>query len=172
MLLPRHQRILGVKTNPGFMPYETRVVDQGKGVHKTGIGVLTSAELLSSSVQRAIEESQKEEHLVRYALLDFTRTTEAQVSAETILKLAQLDRNNAQFSRGCFVASVAPDPLVFGLARQWSSYAKDLGWEAQVFHDRESAKEWLRTRLGNGDHTQCSAADYPSLQPGPASDQV
>ncbi len=135
------------------MPYETHIVDQGKGIYKIGHGVVTSAEILASSLQRSIDVKKAGHNPVKYALLDFSRTTELQVSRDTVMQVLDIDREIARYSSGCFIAAVAPDSLIFGMARLWSSFSKDIGWEAQVFRDREVAKEWLRIQLGHGNPT-------------------
>jgi len=148
------------------MPYETHIVDGGKGVHKIGLGIVTSVEILTSSLQRSIDVEKSGKHTAKYALLDFTRTTEFQVSRDTVMRILELDRKIARYSDEFFVAAVAPDSLIYGFARSWSSLSKDLGWESQVFRDRASAVEWLRTKLGHGNPDNCSLKEYPSLASG------
>jgi hypothetical protein len=147
------------------MPYETHIVDMGKGVHKIGHGVVTSADIISSSLQRSIDVAKSGQNPVKYALLDFSGTTEFRVARDTVMQVLEIDRKIASYSTGCFVAAVAPDSLIFGMARIWSGLTKELGWESQVFYDRESAKTWLRTKLGDGNPDNCSLDEYPSLRP-------
>ena len=148
------------------MPYETHIVDKGKGVHKIGHGVVTSSEILSSSLQRSIDVKKAGSNPVKYALLDFSRVTELQVSRDTVMQVVEIDREIARYSGGCFIAAVAPDSLMFGMARLWSSFSKDLGWESQVFRNRETAKEWLRMQLGHGNPDDCPLDEYPFLTGG------
>jgi hypothetical protein len=145
------------------MPYETHIVDLGKGIHKVGHGVLTSAELIASSLQRSIDLKKAGGSAVTYGLIDLTGVTELQISSETVMRLLEIDRQVSQFSQACHVAVVAPECLAFGMARLWSSFSRDIGWESQVFRDRESAKAWLRKNLGAGDPDQCTLEDYPFL---------
>jgi len=145
------------------MPYDTHIVDRGKGVYKVGHGVVTSADLMASSLQRSIDLKQAGQSAVRYGLIDLTAVTDLQVSSQAVMRVLEIDREVSQFSRDCFVAVVASESLAFGMARLWSSFAKDIGWESQVFRDRESAKAWLRKNLGGGDPTQCTAEEYPFL---------
>jgi hypothetical protein len=148
------------------MPYETYLVDDGKGVYKIGHGVVTGADILASSLRRSIQVQNSGENPVKYALIDFSRTTEFHVSRDTVSQVLEIDRRVARYSVGCFVAAVAPDCLIFGMARIWSSFTKDIGWESQVFRDLESAKQWLRTRLGDGNPDNCPYDQYPTLRPG------
>lgn len=147
------------------MPYETHYVDMGKGIHKIGYGVVTSAEILSSAVQRSLDEERNRNHLVKYALIDFSKMTELQATTDTVKKLVEVNRKTAQYLPGSFVAIVAPDDLVFGMSRMWAGFAEELGWTANVFHDRESALEWLRTELGHGNPDDCPFDEFPSLKP-------
>jgi hypothetical protein len=145
------------------MPYETHIVDMGKGIYKVGSGVVTSTELLANSLQRSIDLKQAGESPVKYGLIDFTAMTELQVSNETVMRLLEIDRQVSQFTRDCFVAVIAPESLAFGMARLWSGFTRDLGWESQVFRDAESAKAWLRKHLSGGDPEKCSPEEYPFL---------
>src|ERR1700677_3679868 len=132
------------------MPYETHFVDAGKAVHKIGIGVVTSADILSSALKRSRDEARNSEHIIKYSLVDYSQTTDLQVTIETMHQLVEINRRTAQYSPGCFIAVVAPDCMMFGMARIWASFTKEIGWEANVFRDRESALVWLRTMLSNG----------------------
>jgi hypothetical protein len=147
------------------MSYETHIVDMGRGVHKFGIGIVTSAEILANALERTIDAKKKGENSSKYALVDFTGTTEFQVTSDTVMQLFEINRKLAQYTGEYFVATVAPDSLAFGMSRLWSSMSKDIGWESQVFRDRESAKAWLRTKLGHGNPDACSLDDFPSLAP-------
>ncbi len=149
------------------MPYETHFVDGGKGVLKLGHGLVTSADLLASSLQRSLDVERNRQRLIKYGLVDLSKTTELQVSIDTVHKLVEIDRKIAEYSPGCFVAVVAPDCLAFGMSRLWASFTKEIGWNAHVFRDRESALEWLRTMLGNGNPENCPYDDFPFLRPGP-----
>lgn len=40
-------------------------------------------------------------------------------------------------------ALVATKDLTFGLSRMWASFTGDVGIEASVFRDFESAREWI-----------------------------
>jgi hypothetical protein len=144
------------------MPVETHYVDGGKGAHKHAYGVLTSTDILVTGLIQAkdVENTRK----LKYQLYDFTDVVEYQVGRDVVRELVEINRKTASVSRGALGAIVAPNPLVFGLAREWQSFAGDLGWKAQVFNCREDAIRWLRTELGGGDAESPLLEEYPSLK--------
>ena len=124
------------------MPYESYYVDSGKGLLKVGTGVVTAMEIYHNALQVAadVERSKK----LKYALIDFSQTTELQATPDSIRQVIEVNRKTAQLTPGAFVAIIAPDPFAFGISRFWQAFAEDLGWSANVFHGRPAAIMWLR----------------------------
>lgn len=144
------------------MPYETHYVDSGKGVHKIGSGVVTSAEIIHGAIQEAADEERARK--LKYGLVDFSQITELQVTTTMIRQIVEINRKLATFTPGVFVALVAPSPLAYGMSRLWLTFSEDLGWKAQVFRHRPDAIVWLRKNLGAGDDTIDVCEAYPSLK--------
>jgi hypothetical protein len=144
------------------MPVETHYVDGGRGAHKRAHGILTSTDILVTGLIQAkdVENTQK----LKYLLYDFAEVTEYQLGREVVRELVEINRKTASLSRGALGAVVAPNPLVFGLAREWQSLAGDIGWKVQVFNCREDAIRWLRTELCGGDPDNPVLEEYPSLK--------
>ena len=144
------------------MPVETTYVDGGKGAHKRAHGILTSTDILVTGLTQArdVENTRK----LKYLLYDFTDVTEYKVGREVVRELVEINRKTAMLSPGALGAVVAPNPLIFGLAREWQSLASGLGWKVHIFHFREEAIQWLRTELGGGDAANPALAEYPSLE--------
>jgi len=146
------------------MPYETHYVDSGKGIHKIGIGVVTSTEILLSAVQESTNEERSRK--IRYGLVDFTQTTDLQVTTEVVRQLVEINRKLAGYTQGAFVALVAPSPFPYAMSRLWQTFSEDLGWKANVFHDRAAAIAWLRKQLGAEDESSPVLDEFPSLKAG------
>jgi hypothetical protein len=151
------------------MSYESFYVDSGKGLHKFGKGIVTSAEIHFSAVHEAIDAERAQK--LKYGLVDFSETTDLQMTTESIRHLVEVNRKMADLTPGAFVAVVAPNPQAYGLVRIWQTFTEGLGWKANVFHSRAAAIWWLRKQLGIEDGTGAIEDDYPSLRleapPGP-----
>jgi len=138
------------------MPYKSRYVDGGKGVHKTGYGVLTSDDLIQSARRQAGDERAKK---LKYGLADFSQVIELRLTPDTIERWIEQNRKLAALTPGAFVAIVAPSPMVYGMSRLWQSHAADIGWNSLVFRERHDAILWLRKQLGISEDSD----EYPSL---------
>src|SRR5450631_897132 len=151
------------------MSYESFYVDSGKGLHKFGRGVVTSAEIHFSSVRDGAYPERV--RALKYGLVDFSETTDLQMTTESIRQLVEVNRKMADLTPGAFVAVVAPNPQAYGLVRIWQTFTEGLGWKANVFHSRAAAIWWLRKQLSLEDETGAAAEEYPSLRldvpPGP-----
>jgi hypothetical protein len=144
------------------MPYESYYVDSGKGLHKIGSGIVTAREISVSAAEVAadVERARK----LKYALIDFSQTTELQVTPEIIRQVIEVNRKTAQVTPGAFVAVIAPDPLAYGISRLWQTFTEDLGWNAHVFRGRPAAIMWLRQKLGLEGTIGEACDEYPSLR--------
>jgi hypothetical protein len=146
------------------VPFEAYFVDSGKGVHKHGVGIVTSAEIIASTLDDTQNEARGRQ--LRYALIDFTQTTELRVTPGMIPRILEISRKSASFSPGIFVAIVAPNPFAFAMSRIWQSFAEGIGLHTLIFGDRAEAFAWLKGRLQD----KGSLEDYPALSDMPRPD--
>jgi len=144
------------------MPYTTTYVDDGKGMHKFGTGLVTGLELLSSALEQNLDETRARK--LRYGLVDFSGTTDMNVTPVDIRRLVEMNRKMASYTPGAFIAIVAPSPLPYAMARLWHTLADDLGWNANIFHTRPDAIAWLRKQLLPPDDPDRGLKQYPSLK--------
>ena len=147
------------------MPYTATYVDDGKGLHKRGSGIVTGLELFSSALKESHDEARARK--LRYGLTDFSEVTEMQVTTADIHRLVEMNRKLASFTPGALVAIVAPAPLPYAMARLWHTLSDDLGWKANVFHTRPDAIAWLRKQLLAQDDSDPNLDQYPSLRQDP-----
>jgi len=145
------------------MPVETHYVDMGKGAYKHAYGVLTSTDILVTGLLQSQDVENTRQ--LKYLLYDFTDVTEVRVGHEVVSQLVELNRKTASHSQGTFAAVVAPNPLLFGLARSWQTLVADFGWITQVFHQREEALDWLRKQLSAEGTTSPFLDEFPVLKP-------
>jgi hypothetical protein len=73
------------------------------------------------------------------ALLDYSQVTRVHVSPSTLQSVAAANR----MTRGSRVALVAPNLLIYGLARVYGAYLHRKGPVFHVFHSRKAALDWL-----------------------------
>ena len=145
------------------MPVETHYVDMGQGAYKHAYGVLTSTDLLVTGLIQSqdVENTRK----LKYMLYDFTDVTEVHVGHDAVAQLVELNRKTAVYSPGVWAAAAAPNPLLFGLARNWQTLTADFGWRSQIFHNREDAISWLRKMLASESFTSPFLDEFPALKP-------
>ena len=144
------------------MPYVTSYVDDGKGLHKNGSGILTGLEIFTSAMQEGInvERAQK----LRYGLIDFSEVTEMRVTPDDIRRIVEVNRRLAAFTQGALVAIVAPGPLPYAMSRLWHTFSQDLGWKSNVFHTRVDALAWLRKQFTLQSGSETVLDEFPSLK--------
>jgi len=145
------------------MPYTTTFVDDGKGMLKTGSGIVTGLEIFSSALQGgSLDEASARK--LRYGLIDFSETTEMNVIPDDIRRIIEMNRKLAAYTPGALVAIVAPTPLPYALARIWHTFSNDLGWKAHIFHARPDAISWLRKEFLARDSSGALLEQFPSLK--------
>jgi len=144
------------------MPYTTVYVDNGKGLHKTGSGVITASEIFARAMQESRDEPRA--RMLRYGLVDFSEVTEMKITPNDIRQVVEMNRNLAALTPGALVAIVAPTPLPYAMARLWHTFSDDLGWKAFVFHNRPDAIAWLRKEILAKEGSSAALDEYPSLQ--------
>ena len=144
------------------MPFNADFVDSGKGVHKNGVGVVTASEIMASTIDDTHNEERGRK--IRYALIDFSQTTDLRITPDVIPQIVELSRKSASFSPGVVVAVVATNPFAFAMSRLWQSFAGGMGMSAGVFETRTEALAWLRTELNLEGETGDALNEYPSLK--------
>ncbi len=82
----------------------------------------------------------------RYALLDFTAAERVDVTTGDLQRVAEEDRRDAGRIAGVAVVIVAPQTLVFGLARMWEGLVDAEAFDSGVVRTRAEAAKWLAER--------------------------
>ena len=143
------------------MPYTASYVDDGRGVHKTGTGLVTGLEIFSVAMQESMDEARARK--LRYCLVDFTGVTDMKVTPEDVRRIVEMNRKTATFAPGALVAIVAATDLPYAMARLWHTLADDLGWKSNIFHTRPDAVAWLRKEFVIVAGSEDVLGQYPSL---------
>ena len=142
------------------MPYTTTYLDNGKGLLKTGTGIVTGVDIYSSTVRQGNDENTRR---VCYGLADFTDTTELKITPDEIRSLVEANRKVASFCPGIYVAIIAPSAFSYAMSRLWHTTGDDLPWISNVFHARADAIAWLRKQFLLRDETGALLAQFPYL---------
>ena len=124
------------------MPIEIKLTDAGVGLVQIAAGALSGAQILSAVEERFESESSVARY--KYCLLDYSETENINISTEEIITAASIYALAAKINPDIVVAIVASEDIIYGLARMWESYAKDIPWEKMVFRKRDEAEKWIR----------------------------
>jgi hypothetical protein len=146
------------------MPFTQNFVDDGKGVHRIGTGVVTGPEMIDFMLAEAEDEERCRG--LRYELVDFSATTQMKVTLEETRRIVAMTRRIADWAPGIVVAVVAPLDVAYGISRMWHSLHDDAAWKRNLFRQRAEALAWLRKQLPNGN----DPGEYPALHPPPDMD--
>ncbi len=127
------------------MPYHSELIDDGTGVLRVGMGVLTGQELIDAA--RAVPSAIPGLKNITHSLVDFTSVEVFDVSTDSIHELSKLMGKNGEMMGPMRVAIAAPTPLSFGMSRMYAALASKPGWEVQTFRTLEEAKGWLYAKV-------------------------
>ncbi len=79
----------------------------------------------------------------RYQLFIYQNIEDFQMSADEVRTLARMDSEASFFNPDIKVAIVTTSPLIYGMIRMYSAYARECQWETRDFKQIEDALHWL-----------------------------
>jgi SpoIIAA-like len=123
------------------VPYLTDLIDDGTGLLRVGVGVLTGEEIIQaiSSLTTTCTDPGR----ITHALVDFTHVTKLSVSEQEFQRIVEIDKAKHQDLNITRSAVVAPNGFVFGLACMYVGHTGLPDMEIKVFRTMEEAKAWL-----------------------------
>ena len=129
------------------MPLEIKYLDDGLGVLFIGEGIVTGKDIISSNNQIFSSEEKMKKN--KYALIDYSKITQFEVSTSEVEIIASQDRKASEYIPDGVVAVVAKKDLVFGINRMWEIIVENTGlqWEIMVFRDRDDAEAWIKEKV-------------------------
>ena len=107
--------------------------------------MITGAEIIEAN--RWLYREIPNNDAAKFQLWDFSTATQVLIDTAEIQLMAQEDKQVAQSLSPMVTACVAPDDLMYGLARMWEAYVEDDAIESHVFRDFASAEQWIRFRI-------------------------
>ena len=120
------------------MPYEIRW--ETEGVRSVFSGTVTDDDLIRSNVE-IYDNSQFT--AIRYEIADFRLAESSSMSAETVRRVARMDRDQSMRNPDVKVAILATGALAQGLTRMYALSGGDTPWVTELFGTEEDALSWL-----------------------------
>jgi hypothetical protein len=128
------------------MPYLTGLIDDGTGILRTGVGVLTGDEILDAA--HAALHLPIDMKRVNHTLIDLSQVTKFKANHTDMARIVRAARNNViQLQHGYYIAIAAPDESVFEACQVFKAIEQAPGNYLQIFPSLPEAREWLRTAL-------------------------
>ena len=107
-------------------------------------GTVTDQEAIQSNLD--VYEDERFDTM-RYQLVNMLQVETFDVSAETIRKVSQMDREQRHRNADIKVAFVTTRALIYGLGRMYEMAGGTEAWETRVFETLEEAREWLGAQV-------------------------
>ncbi len=126
------------------MPIEVQYTQDNIGLVFCAVGKVTGKEIIDT--QSSIYRTQKFTNL-RYWIVDRSRCTEYEVSADEVDQIAAMDNAAAKKNPKLLMALVAETDLQFGVSRMYEALVDENGFKTMSFRDRESAEMWIKREL-------------------------
>ncbi len=129
------------------MPFTAEFIEQGRGVLYVGAGVLQGSEVLAVKAELLANPDRVRNIVFSIVLLG--DVTECPATTAEIRQIALVDQQMAQVNPNVVLAAVAPQDLLFGMARMWQAFTDTIGWQTAVFRTRAEADEWISATLAS-----------------------
>lgn len=139
------------------MGLEINFLDNGEGLELCAFGVVHGHEIIEAN-----KEFYNPIHLrkLKYKIIDKSKCTEYNVSAEEIAVIAELDEEASLLNPEILIAIVESETLQFSLTGLWQAYVDGFVLNTKSFRDRHSAWEWIAANLKNKGITTKPAPSY------------
>ena len=123
------------------MPFSIEWTEDGQSLTWSGSGVVTAREILRAK-ERCLAQPERVRAVLRTTII-LADITELEVTAIDLRRIASLDLQLSALNPHAAVAIVAPQDLMFGVARMWENYVEGAGWRTGVFRTFPEAEAWL-----------------------------
>lgn len=131
------------------MPYTTRIIDGGTGIHRKGIGMVKGEEILAANNE--IQSLGLDLSKLTHVLVDFEEATGLKVSTEETKLIAERvkDSVDAGIWKPQLIAIAAPSDLIFGMSRMFSIFAENGALKINTFRTMQEARTWIDEELAH-----------------------
>lgn len=131
------------------MPIKINFIDNGVGIEFISSGIVTGKEIIEANKKVYTRENLSK---LKYKIVDRTTCSNYSVTTEEIKIIANQDNEAAKINPNVLIALISTTPLQYGMSRMWEAYTDDIGFQVGIFIDRDSADNWLRTKLNITTH--------------------
>ncbi len=131
------------------MPIKINFIDNGVGIEFISSGIVTGKEIIEANKKVYTRENLSK---LKYKIVDRTTCSKYSVTTEEIKIIANQDNEAAKINPNVLIALISTTPLQYGMSRMWEAYTDDIGFQVGIFIDRDSADNWLRTKLNITTH--------------------
>ena len=126
------------------MPIQIKYIDGGLGVEFFGSGVVTGTDIIEANKEIYGNELFSRQ---RYQIVDRTNCTEFRVSNDEIRIIAEQDKAAVKTNPNIIIALISTSDLQYGMSRMYQAHVGENGFLTEIFRDRESAEEWIKSQL-------------------------
>jgi len=122
------------------MSIQVNILENGEGVEIKAFGIVYGHEII-----QAHEEIYNEKYLrnQKYHIIDKSKCTEYDVTAEDIASIAKLDKKASIINPNIIVAIIESERLLFSLTKLWQKHVEEYVFKTRSFVDRNTALEWV-----------------------------
>ena len=122
------------------MSVKVNILEEGEGIEIIASGVVYGREII-----KAHSDIYDNKHLSKqkYHLIDKSKCTEYDVTADDISAIAALDEQASKINPNIVVAIIESETLRFSLTEVWQASVEDFIFKSKSFNDRNAALEWI-----------------------------
>lgn len=131
------------KTDVG-MGINIKIINDGEGIEIIATGKVTGKEIITAHGQIYLSDHLKKQ---KYHIIDKSKCTEYNVTAEEIQRIAGLDIAAAKINPSIIVAVIESETLRFSLTELWQAQVANSVLKTKSFIQRESAMQWIAENL-------------------------
>lgn len=127
------------------MPITSTLINGGTGLLLVGEGIVSGPELVAGvyTARQLVLSSR----MATFGLIDFTRISALNVSANEIKIIVEADKVAAMRIPKFALAVAAPRDVAYGLSRMYELYLNTPGWSVAVFRTMDEAWAWLESEV-------------------------
>jgi len=119
---------------------KVNILENGKGIE-----ILASDVVYGYEIIQAHEKIYDEKYLTnqKYHIIDKSKCTEYDVTAEDIETIAELDKKASRVNPNIVMAVIEPERLLYSLTNLWQAHVEKHIFKTRSFANREQALEWI-----------------------------
>ncbi len=126
------------------MPVKITYTEDGLGIIAFALGIVTGKELIEANDKVGRNKNFSK---LKYKIADRSECVEYNVESSDMKIIAEGEREAAKLNPDIIVALIASSEVQIGMSRMYQSLMADIGFESNIFEDRESADKWITSKL-------------------------